>query len=126
MTGASAMDNLHALLFEQEKSILHDAFSEKTESLLAGQLWEIAVDGSIQSRDEICAWLRQKSSASRWEFKNFRVDTVSDDLALATYWAKMVAPIISESKGALHSSLWKLNTAGVWQMVFHQTTKVKG
>lgn len=125
MTDLSAISNLHSLLLSQEKSLLHDALSEKTERLLAEQLWEIAVDGTSQSRDEICNWLSQKSSVARWQFKNFKVQSLSDEVALATYWAKMIAPTTSESKGALHSSIWKLNKAGVWQMAFHQATQLK-
>jgi hypothetical protein len=125
MTDLSAISNLHSLLLSQEKSLLHEAFSEKTERLLAEQLWEISVDGASQSRDEICTWLRQKSSAARWQFKNFKVQSLSDEVALATYWAKMIAPTITGSKGALHSSIWKLNKAGVWQMAFHQATQLK-
>jgi hypothetical protein len=126
MTDLSAGDNLHSLLLNQEKSILHDQFSEQTELLLAEQLWEIAVDGASHNREEICGWLRQKSFAAHWDVKDFKVERLGDDVALATYWAKMIAPAISESNGALHSSIWKLNKAGIWQMAFHQATKLKG
>ncbi len=118
------MRKLESLLLEKELSILHDEFSAKTEKLLADDLWEISTDGSTHTRDELCQWLKSKVPESRWEIKNFETNELADGLVLATYWAKMTAPRISESNGALHSSLWKKNTKGPWQMVFHQATKI--
>ncbi len=103
---------------------MHDEFSDKTKKLLGDELWEISIDGSIHTQAEVCDWLGSKASDSRWEINNFEVNELADGLAHATYWAKMIAPKISESRGALHSSLWKKNTKGSWQMIFHQASKI--
>tara|TARA_R110000824_G_scaffold336_11_gene2378 strand:+ start:23388 stop:23774 length:387 start_codon:yes stop_codon:yes gene_type:complete len=116
---------LKALLFEQECSLLHDEFSDEVEKLLGPELWEIAADGVIRSRQEICMWLVRKSPHARWDIRDFKVMCLSEHLALSTYWAKMLAPRTSASLGAMHSSLWKQNPEGLWQMVFHQSTKVE-
>lgn len=118
------MKKLGSLLLKKELSILHDEFSDKTKKLLGDDLWEISTDGSIHTKDQICHWLSAKTSDSRWEIKRFEIDELADGLVHVTYWAKMIAPKISESKGALHSSLWKKNAKGPWQMVFHQATKL--
>ncbi|MBN4075031.1 MAG: hypothetical protein COA71_07120 [SAR86 cluster bacterium] len=118
------MKKLHSLLLQKELSILHDEFSNKTEKLLGDSLWEVSADGSTHTREELCNWLRKKASDFRWQIKEFEVEGLADGLVLVTYWAKMSIPKVSESKGALHSSLWKKNARGAWQMVFHQATKV--
>lgn len=118
------MKKLGSLLLQKELSLLHDEFSDKTKKLLGDGLWEISADGSIHTREELCHWLSSKAPDSRWEIKNFEISELADGLALASYWAKMKAPTISESKGALHSSLWEKNAKGLWQMIFHQATKI--
>jgi hypothetical protein len=118
------MEKINSLLLKQELRILHDEFSTETEKLLGDKLWEIAADGTNHTKEEICDWLKKKSPDSRWEIKEFEVKKLADDVALSTYWAKMTAPKISESKGALHCSLWMQNNEGTWQMVFHQATKI--
>ncbi|MDC1436142.1 DUF4440 domain-containing protein [Gammaproteobacteria bacterium] len=118
------MKKLATLLLQKELSILHDKFSAKTEKLLGDGLWEISADGSTHTREELCHWLSSKAPESRWEINNFEINELADGLALAIYWAKMTAPKTSESKGAIHSSLWKKNAKGSWQMVFHQATKI--
>lgn len=111
-------------LRKYELSILHDVFSSEIDKLLADELWEVSAEGDIHSRDEICNWLRKKSPDSRWDIKNFDVKKLSAELALVSYWAKMSAPVVSGSKGTLHSSLWKRCQEKRWQMIFHQATKV--
>lgn len=118
------MKNLKTLLLKKELIILHEEFSIKVEKLLGENICEISADGSTHTKEELCEWLKNKPSESRWEIKKFGVEELADDLGLATYWAKMLAPRVSESNGAIHSSLWKKNTKGAWQMVFHQATKV--
>jgi hypothetical protein len=118
------MEKTASLLQEYEYNILHNEFSDDVEKLLADELWEISADGSTHTRDEICHWLKKKPSDARWDIKNFDMKTLSDELALVTYWAKMLSPVVSDSKGTLHSSLWKKNSRKKWQMVFHQATKL--
>ncbi len=118
------MNKLQTLLLNKELFILHEVFSARTEKLLADELWEISADGSKHSRSDVCEWLRNKPADCRWEIKDFTVQNLAEGLALASYWAKMSVPLVSESNGALHSSLWKKNSKGFWQMVFHQATKL--
>jgi len=118
------MPELSALLFELESSILHEVFSPVIDGLLAAELNEIGVDGVIYSRSDICQWLATKDPQARWDIQNFQVQVLADNLALASYWAKQLAPQVSGSAGSLHSSLWKKNKQQQWQMRFHQATKV--
>lgn len=118
------MKKLQSFLLQKELSILHDEFSSKTEKLLGDGLSEISIDGSVHTKKELCDWLRNKAPNSHWEISNFELYDLADGIALATYWAKMLMPKVSESNGALHSSIWVKNTKGAWQMVFHQATKV--
>ncbi len=118
------MEDLKHLLLQQELFILHEEFTKQSEALLADELWEISANGSRQSRQEVCEWLRKKPNNFRWKLKDFSVQNLSEDLVLATYWAKLQAPKASDSKGTLHSSLWKKNHEGLWQMYFHQATKL--
>ena len=120
----SLTEKLKRELKKYELSILHDVFSSEIDKLLADELWEVSAEGVTHSRDEICKWLRKKSPDSRWDIKNFDVKNLSAELALVSYWAKMSAPVVSESKGTLHSSLWKKSQEKRWQMVFHQATKI--
>ena len=117
--------DLSALLFAQESALLHDKFTVDLEKLLGDELWEIASDGGIRSRQELCHWLARKSPEASWAIRDFKVMNLDESSALTTYWAKMLAPKRSTSLGAWHSSLWKKNSSGVWQMVFHQSTKVQ-
>lgn len=116
---------LHALLLAQEFSLLHDEFPVETEKFLGKDLYEIATDGVIRSRQELCMWLAKKSPNARWDIRNFEVISLSEHVALSTYWAKMLAPKSSSSLGAMHSSIWQMNNNKIWQMVFHQSTKVQ-
>lgn len=116
--------NLETLLLNQELAILHGEFSSDTSDLLAAELWEIGADGVVHSRDELCAWLQNKRPDARWDIRNFKVELLNDEMALATYWAKKTAPKPGKSNGALHSSIWKLNSEDKWQMLFHQATKI--
>jgi hypothetical protein len=116
-------DSLSITLRDLELSLLHDTFSAKQEELLAPELREIGADGQIHQRSEICAWLNAKSPDARWDIQNFQVSSLAPGLALCTYWAKQIAPHVSDSKGSMHSSLWKLSSDGCWQMLFHQATK---
>lgn len=118
------MKNLQSLLLQKELSILHEEFSKKTEKLLGAELWEISADGSTHSRVQLCDWLKTKAPESRWELKDVELKELADGLALLVYWAKMSVPKVSESNGAIHSSIWKKNSKGFWQMVFHQATSV--
>ena len=118
------MNKLQSLLLKKELSILHDDFSNKTEKLLGDELWEISADGSTHNREQLCAWLKNKAAESRWEIQNFEIKELAEGVALTVYWAKMSVPLVSESNGAIHSSVWKKNTKGAWQMAFHQATQV--
>lgn len=116
-------DSLSIMLQDLELSLLRDTFSAKQEELLAPELREIGADGKIHPRSEICAWLSAKSTYARWDIQNFQVSSLAPGLALCTYWAKQITPHISDSKGSMRSSLWKLSSDGGWQMLFHQATK---
>lgn len=117
------MQILSRTILQLEERILHQPFDENIAALLADDMWEIGSSGVKHSRDEICQWLKIKPADACWQLSDFKLQELSADLLLCSYRARQIAPAISASAGALHSSLWKKGEHG-WQMCFHQGTKL--
>ena len=109
-----------------EELLLHQNFSASPEALdamFSSEFREINPKGEVISRDAVISWLISKNPDSRWEFREFEVQSLAPDLALATYHARQILPSDSSSGGARHCSIWKLDGAGAaWQLCFHQST----
>jgi len=110
-----------------EELLLHQDFStspEQLESMLDSNFREINPKGEEISRESVINWLLAKDTSLRWEFSEFDVTPLSDDLVLATYFARQLYPEGASSGGARHCSIWRENKTGkMWQLVFHQSTK---
>ena len=110
-----------------EESLLHQDFSSSPETLKAmicDDFREIDPGGRQCSRDEVISWLLQKDPTSRWEFSEFAVHQLADDIALASYHARQILPQ-SSATGSRHCSIWQAsNPLKTWQLFFHQSTKI--
>ncbi len=118
------VDQLTDVLYKLELGLLHEAFTDRHEKLLAPGLKEINAMGEVHTRESIIAWLKAKPAEARWQIRDFELLSLSPGLALCTYQAKQMAPQVSTSGGSRHSSLWKKDSTAGWQMVFHQTSKI--
>ena len=112
-----------------EELLLHQDFSlspQALDEMLSEAFREVNPDGVVVSRESVINWLRNKDQAARWEFNEFAVRILAPGLAQATYHAQQVAPQEKVSKGAIHCSIWQESGVGkTWQLVFHQSTRVK-
>lgn len=129
MSKNELLDEIKAL----EESLLHGDFKEDLaalHSLLADDFEEVGPGGQLASRESVIEWLLSKDTNARWDFQSFKLKVLSDNLVLARYHAKQIAPVNSDSikphsQGSLRSSVWQKNPdSGCWQMQFHQATKL--
>lgn len=111
-----------------EELLLHQDFSEgptAVEAMLCEDFREVNPQGKVVSRDEVVAWLVSKNPAARWEFRDFDVQRLAPDIAMATYHARQVIPGGVSSGGAMHCSLWRETGPGkTWKLLYHQSTRV--
>ena len=120
--------SLKDTLYSLEQYLLHSDFSdspEKLEALIAEAFREVSPNGEVISRESVLNWLIQKDAGWRWEFSNFKVQSLGEDVELATYHARQTVPAKPDSKGAMHCSVWVRNQEDAWQMQFHQSTRIK-
>ena len=122
MTGAVPLADMPQL----EQQLLHSDFRSQPsalEALLAPDFTEVTPVGTIASRSDVIAWLLQKDPAERWQFSDWQLSELADDVRMLRYHAVRCVPA-SASKGARHVSLWRFDAAGQrWQLSFHQSTK---
>jgi hypothetical protein len=91
---------------------------------LAPGFEEVAASGHRADRASVLAWLLDKYPALRWELNELTVSDAGDGLRLVRYHARQVVPERPQSKGAWHSSFWKRDASGHWQLWFHQATRL--
>ncbi|HWK52957.1 MAG TPA: DUF4440 domain-containing protein [Hyphomicrobiales bacterium] len=91
---------------------------------LAEDFEEISASGHRSDRAAVLQWLLRKDSAWRWALSELRVRELSPTLRLVQYHARQVLPPRPDSRGAWHSSLWRRNAEGPWQLCFHQATRL--
>lgn len=124
MSGTTLKQEMQAL----EAELLHGnhaADPAALERLLADDFIEVNAVGGETSRSEVLRWLLQKDLAARWEFSGLEASEIAPGLRLVRYHAQQIAPQRSAGKGARHVSLWCFNAAlQIWQLRFHQATKV--
>jgi hypothetical protein len=91
--------------------------SARVSELLADDFVEFASSGGIFTKAQVVESL-QKETPVEWEVAGFEVRILATGVAIATYLAhrKSNPPVHS-----LRSSVWR-QTAGGWQMLFHQGT----
>lgn len=115
---------MHERLFALEQELLTNSTRrnrERLEQLLAPDFFEFGSSGNVWSRDEILSRLPTEV-ATQVAASNFRAQEISTGAVLVTYQTIRVEIDGSLFK-ALRSSIWKLN-GSVWQMCFHQGTKL--
>jgi hypothetical protein len=110
-----------------EERLLHTDFSsqpQQLDALLAPDFEEVSPIGQGTARAQVVQWLLQKNPAHRWQLSQWQVASLSDAVRLVRYHAVQSTPP-SQSKGALHCSLWVYdNDTQRWRLRFHQSTKV--
>ena len=90
--------------------------------LLHPRFREIGRSGRAYSRDDVLAELVDQSQACEIFSEDYRLDQLSERLALLTYRSAHVATDGALERHSLRSSLWELTEGGGWQLRFHQGT----
>ncbi|WP_394218753.1 DUF4440 domain-containing protein [Halobacillus trueperi] len=88
--------------------------SEHLHEILADDFWEIGSSG-IPYDKEFC--LEQGVVLSHMTLHHYEVQTLSEDMALATYYVEDT----TRNRNTLRSSIWK-KIDERWQLYFHQGT----
>jgi hypothetical protein len=112
-------------LRELEDSLLMNSVrkdAEKVSALLAEEFCEFGRSGTVYSKTDILAFLRDEEE-TRIAMSDFVYRPIAEGVALVTYRSERAEPD-GELIAALRSSLWVMRN-GRWQMVFHQGTRVK-
>lgn len=110
-----------------EELLLHQDFrksQEQLEALLAPGFREVDPKGNVVTRENVIRWLLTKDPGSRWEYDQFEVRQLADNLALATYVARQIIPEGHSGGGARHCSLWQESATNQWSLLFHQSTRL--
>jgi hypothetical protein len=120
-------DSMLEVMKQLEQTLLHDdhhAHPAKLEQLLAPEFQEVSPRGTVSSRQDVVQWLLQKDPALRWQWRDWLVQELAPQVRLVRYHAQQCEPP-SQSKGSVHSSLWRYDHAlQCWRLAFHQSTKV--
>jgi hypothetical protein len=90
--------------------------------LLHPRFREIGRSGREYSRDDVLAELVDQPQACEILSEDYRLDQLSERLALLTYRSAHVAADGALERHSLRSSLWELTEGGGWQLRFHQGT----
>lgn len=111
-------------LEQLERELLTEAVRKdegKIASLLADGFREFGSSGRVFDKAGILDALQNEISAAL-SMKAFRAEPLADNVVLVTYRAvrEKTGTVAQET---LRSSIW-VRTAGAWQMVFHQGTRV--
>ena len=110
-------------LEEQLLHLDHRADPAALEALLAADFEEVASSGHRADRKSVITWLLNKDPSWRWQLSQLAVSEPAPGLRLVRYHGWQSEPP-SGSKGAWHSSLWRQDAAGRWQLWFHQATRL--
>ena len=115
------------LLQQLEQQLLHTDFTAspaQLEAMLADDFAEVSPLGRSSTRAQVLEWLLHKDPLHRWHFSAWQFTTLAPAAALLRYHAVQSVPP-SQSKGALHVSLWCFNSERhCWQLRYHQSSKV--
>ena len=89
--------------------------------LLHPRFRELSRSGREYSRDGLLTELLERPQACDTFIDGFRLDRLSENLALVTYRSANITPNGILEGHSLRASLWELTVAG-WQLLFHQGT----
>ncbi|WP_446469266.1 nuclear transport factor 2 family protein [Xenorhabdus stockiae] len=94
-------------------SILHDNFLE------------IGKSGHIYTKKIVVKFLKEEINIIPQIFsEDFNMQILDKNIVLLTYKSYEVNKRGRSYNKALRSSIWQLSTSGVWQLRFHQGTKI--
>lgn len=93
---------------------------QELERLLAEDFVEIGSSGKIYDRAAIIVEVGSEQGIEI-TLSDFRVRSLSPEVALVTYHAVISDTASQKSAHSLRSSLWRM-IGGAWRMVFHQGT----
>jgi hypothetical protein len=113
---------LKALLFRLELELMDPDVRkdrEKVSALLAEEFREFGSSGRAWSRAAILDLLATEPWQSAPVVEEFEMQRIAMDAALVTYRT------VRSQQATLRSSIWMLRE-GLWQMVFHQGTRMRG
>lgn len=96
------------------------AFSDELAGLLADDFVEFGSSGKVYNKEQTIQTLLAASRPQR-SLADFKVLSLAQDVALATYRAARHRASDEAPVYSLRSSVWKLSN-GRWQMIFHQGT----
>lgn len=97
------------------------ADATRLEQLLHPRFREFGRSGGEHSRDEVLAHLVARPPTGNTRSGDYRLDKLSDRLALLTYRSAHVTADGTLERHSLRASLWEMTEAG-WQLRFHQGT----
>lgn len=108
----------------EERLLLPDVrkLSKELEELLADDFIEIGSWG-VYNKRQIIESLKEEPPTKR-SLSDFKAFTLAPDVILVTYRITQHGSSDSSPVYSLRSSIWKL-LDGRWQMVFHQSTRVR-
>jgi hypothetical protein len=90
--------------------------------LLHPRFREIGRSGREYSRDDVLAALVDQQQSGEVVSEDYRLDQLSERLALLTYRSAHLTANGTLEGHSLRSSLWELTEGGGWQLRFHQGT----
>jgi hypothetical protein len=94
---------------------------ERLEQLLHPDFYEVGRSGRTYDRATVIAHLVAQESQPVMESGAFALSELAPGIAMLTYRSAFADPEHGLSYHALRASVW-VNTAGVWQMRYHQGT----
>lgn len=112
--------NFEQIIYQKENALLvseNRTSSNFISEHLTADFREFGSSGNIHELDDVISWLKSESDFE-FEIINFKVEALSDDIALATYY------ILMNGSKSLRSSIWILEN-NIWKMKFHQGTTVR-
>ncbi|HXF79509.1 MAG TPA: DUF4440 domain-containing protein [Usitatibacter sp.] len=113
--------DLRKHLFDLEQRLAAPAARisrQEAEELLAEEFVEFGSSGRVLDRASVVA-AAATEKPSAWSIADFKVTSLSEDVALATYIATR-----GTGGSTLRCSIWK-RIDGRWRMAFHQGTKIQ-
>lgn len=91
--------------------------SDKLNSLISDDFIEFGASGRIYNKEEVLNDLPNDISRD-FVVGELNAILLSEDIVLVTYKIK------EWNISSLRSSIWKKNSDGIWQLFFHQGTKI--
>lgn len=95
---------------------------ERLVQLLAPDFREFGRSGASYTREQTLVLLPTDPNPPQVHAQDFAINRLSDSVALLTYRAAHVSPSGEVFRHTNRSSIWRLDTASGWQLVFHQGT----